>query len=110
MKVAITGSSSLVEYSLDKYLSTDVDEIISFGGEGIDECAKKYAMAYKVKYTELIPRYDIYGDEAVIVRNKQVADYADYSLVFWDGKSAGTKLFVDMFKKSGKPIFIIRRK
>lgn len=109
MRIVITGSSSLIENNLEKYLPSDVDEIVSNGGEGIDYCAKKYALAHNIKYTEFLPRYDVYGDKAVTIRNILIANYADYALVFWDGKSKNTKNFSDVFKSLNKTIYIIRR-
>lgn len=110
MRIVITGSSALVENNLEKYLPEDIDEIVSCGGEGIDYCAKKYALTHNIKYSEFMSRYDVYGDKAVGIRAVMIANYVDYALVFWDGESEETKVFADVFKRLKKTIFIIRRK
>ena len=107
MKIAIVGSRSLTSVALDKYISDDVEEIVSGGAVGIDSCAAKYAKSRKIKLTEFVPEYERYGRAAPIVRNKMIVDYADKVLVFWNGHSKGTLSVIKYAEKIGKPIEII---
>ncbi len=43
MKVAIIGSRGLQVNNLEKYLPSNISEIVSGGAKGIDCCAAKYA-------------------------------------------------------------------
>lgn len=45
--------------------------------------------------------WDIYGKSAGYIRNAEMAKYADACVVFWDGKSRGTKHMIDLAKKEG---------
>ena len=109
MKLAIIGSRELVVGfdELKKHIGEDVDELVSGGARGIDTCAQRYARENGIKMTEFLPEYERYGRAAPIVRNKQIAEYADEVLAFWDGKSRGTKSAISYFEKMGKKVTIV---
>ena len=47
------------------------------------------------------------GGAVPIVRNKQIVDYADHVVAFWDGNSKGTLSVINYAKKAGKPCDVI---
>ena len=107
MKIAVIGSRNLKVENLEEYLPADCTEIVSGGAKGIDECAAVYAKAHSLNLTEFLPQYERYKRAAPIVRNKQIVDYADLVLAFWDGKSKGTKSVIQYCEKTGKQCKII---
>ncbi len=107
MKLAIVGSRNLDKIEIEKYIPKDIDEIVSGGAKGTDSLAKEYAIEKGLKYTEFLPKYDLYGKAAPLKRNKEIADYADKAIAFWDGRSRGTKNVVELFKKRGKDVEIV---
>ncbi len=78
--------------NLEKYLPVDATEIVSGGAKGIDTCAKEYALRSKIKLTEFLPQYNIYGRSAPLKRNLEIINYSDLVIAFWDKKSAVTLL------------------
>lgn len=108
MKVAVIGSRSC-EVDIAEYLPEDTTEIISGGAMGIDSCAKMYAKAHGIKYTEFLPDYKKNGRQAPILRNIEIVDYADLVLAFWDGESSGTKFVIGRCIKTGKKIRVFRK-
>ena len=54
-----------------------------------------------------ISKYELYGRAAPIIRNKQIADYADKIIIFWNGTSKGTLSVIEYAKKQKKPYKII---
>lgn len=58
---------------------------------------------------EFFPDYKRFKRAAPIVRNKEIVNYADKVLAFWNGQSKGTKSTIDFARKKGKPIEIIIR-
>ena len=44
MKIAVIGSRTLTVRNLEKYIPKDTTEIISGGANGIDRCAKEFAV------------------------------------------------------------------
>ncbi len=109
MKIAIIGSRSIKSIDLNEYV-TDNDEIVSGGARGIDTLAAEFAKKRGIKLTEFLPEYEKYGKAAPIIRNKQIVDYADKVIAFWDGKSKGTKHTIEYAEKINKncDIFIIQ--
>ena len=108
MKLAIIGSRTITSVNLSDYLPADVTEIVSGGARGIDTVAADYAREQGIPLTEFDPDYPRYGRGTPLKRNAQIADYADEVLAFWDGVSRGTVHTVELFKKQGKPITLIR--
>ncbi len=103
MKIAVVGSRhlSVSEDMLKKYLS-EAKEIVSGGARGIDTCAADYARRNGIALIEFRPKYELYGRSAPITRNKEIVNYADRIIVFWDGFSKGTRSVIRLAKKAKK--------
>ncbi len=107
MKVAVVGSRGLKIEDFGAYLPKECDEIVSGGAAGVDSCAAAYARAAGITLTEFLPEYEKYGRAAPIVRNKQIVEYADEVIAFWDGGSKGTKWVIDHCARTGKTCRVI---
>ena len=107
MKLAIVGSRNLTNIVLDRYISEEVEEIVSGGAVGVDFCAAEYAKNKGLKLAEFFPQYERYGRAAAIVRNKKIVDYADKIIVFWNGSSKGALSVIKYAQKIGKPFEVI---
>ena len=57
MKLAVIGSRNLTDIDIDKYITADVEEIVSGGAVGVDRCAAEYARSKGLKLTEFLPEY-----------------------------------------------------
>lgn len=106
MKVAVIGSRGLQVNDLQNYLPEDTDEIVSGGAYGIDTCAEEYAKENGIPFTKIRPNYDEHGRQAPILRNVEIATYADTVLAFWDGKSKGTRFVIEYCRKHEIPVKI----
>ena len=106
MKIAVVGSRGLSKVDVGRYLF-DVEEIVSGGAKGVDCCAAEYAREHGLKLTVFLPKYERYGRAAPIMRNREIVDYADKVIVFWDGSSKGTLSVIEYAQKTGKPCEII---
>ena len=106
MKIAIVGSRNVTVSDIGKYISK-AQKIVSGGAVGVDRCAAEYAKENGIKLTELVPQYEQYGRAAPIVRNKEIVDYSDKIIAFWNGKSKGTLSVIKYAQKTGKPCEII---
>lgn len=107
MKLAIIGSRNLQINNIEQYITDAVTEIVSGGAKGIDSCAGEFALSKGIAFKEFLPDYKKYGKAAPVIRNKEIVNYSDAILAFWDGKSRGTKNVIDYCKKSNKPLHII---
>ena len=106
MKIAIVGSRNVTVSDIGKYIS-NAEEIVSGGAVGVDCCAAEYAKKNGIRLTEFLPQYERYGRAAPIVRNKEIVDYSDKIIAFWNGKSKGTLSVIKYAQKTGKPCEII---
>ena len=106
MKIAIVGSRDIIVADIGKYVS-DGDEIVSGGAVGVDRCASEYAKKHGMKLTVFLPQYTRYGRAAPIVRNKEIVDYSDRIVVFWNGESKGAQSVIQYAERRGKPCEVI---
>ncbi len=106
MKIAIIGSRNIKNINIGEYI-TEADEIVSGGAVGVDSLAVQYAKQNGIKLTEFLPEYKKYGRAAPIVRNRQIVNYADVVIAFWDGKSKGTSYTIKYAKSINKVCQII---
>jgi predicted Rossmann fold nucleotide-binding protein DprA/Smf involved in DNA uptake len=106
MRIAIIGSRNINEVNIGCYIG-QCDEIVSGGAKGVDTCAAAYAKEHGIRLVEFTPQYQQYGRAAPIIRNRQIVDYADRVLAFWDGISKGTLWVIRYAQKIGKPCQVI---
>ncbi len=106
MRTAIVGSRSITAVDIGKYVSS-CDEIVSGGAKGVDRCAAEYARRNGLRLTEFLPHYERYGRAAPIIRNKEIVDYADRIIVFWDGNSKGALSVIRYAQKVGKACEVV---
>ena len=101
MKLAIVGSRT-IEIELDKYIPYGIECLVSGGAKGIDSCVRSYAESHGIKLIEFLPEYKRYGRAAPLMRNKQIVEYADKVLIFWNGASKGSKFVIEECKRQCK--------
>jgi len=113
MKVIIAGSRDFNDYEklvkkCDFYLSNVRDiEIVSGTARGADKLGERYAKERCYPIKEFPANWDEYGKSAGSIRNREMADYADALIAFWDGKSRGTKDMIEAAQKKGLRIKVV---
>lgn len=109
MKLAVVGSreyddAEFVIEILGDYLNEfggDL-EIVSGGARGVDRIAERWAEQVGVPCVVYLPNWDAYGRGAGIVRNRDIVDYCDSLIAFWDGVSKGTLNSIKLAREAGK--------
>jgi len=97
MKVIIAGGREFNNYELlksscDRILIRQSNiEIVSGKALGADKLGEDYAKEKGYKIKEFPADWIKYKKGAGPIRNKQMAEYADGLIAFWDGQSKGTK-------------------
>ncbi len=111
MKLAVVGSRDFSDLSVvEKILTADVSritEIVSGGARGVDTAAAAFADKRGLKLKVFLPDWDKFGRAAGPIRNKQIVQYCDEVIAFWDGKSPGTKSSLMMARELGKNTTVI---
>jgi len=110
MKLAIVGSRTFNDYEMvkDSLKDLTITEIVSGGAKGADALAEKFAKVNNIPVKIFKPDWAKYGRGAGPVRNKQIVEYADKVIAFWDGESKGTKSSIDLATKELKLLSIKR--
>jgi len=133
LRVIIAGSRSFGSFTVlekecnkifkslseEGYLSGNVKqdcsnmEIISGTANGADRLGEAFALKYGIEVKRFPARWGKYGKGAGYVRNKLMAQYAAKSdelgvlIAFWDGKSKGTSMMIDLAKKNNLKVFVV---
>jgi hypothetical protein len=115
MRLIVAGSRTfdnygLLKYMLDYYLQNVKGkvEIVSGGATGADWLGERYARekGYSVKVFPADWRK--YGTAAGPKRNREMSLFATHCIVFWDGKSKGSKSMIEIAEKRGLKLRIVR--
>ena len=116
MKTIIAGSRTITNYKLIKEtldnINFKITEIVSGTAIGVDKLGEKYGLENNIQIKQFPANWDKYGKSAGYIRNKDMADYADDCIVFYNGISNGSNHMIKISKENNLilKIFIIRRK
>ncbi len=85
------------------------DDIVINSGhcKGADLLAEKYAKERGYQLILFPAKWSEYGRCAGVLRNREIVENSDIIIVFWDGKSKGTKNLIDNAISLSKPFKII---
>jgi hypothetical protein len=91
-------------------MNLDIDEveIVSGNAKGADRMGEYYASQRGYKKVLFPAKWDEYGKSAGFIRNKQMAEYADALIAFFDGESRGTKSMIELAEKNGLVINVYK--
>lgn len=107
MKTIIAGGRDIqprIHYIawLDAHVPKGTTEIVSGGAKGADTLGEWWAEKEKLDVTRFPADWKTHGRAAGPIRNKQMAEYADYLVVFPGG--GGTANMIKEAEKRGLPI------
>lgn len=115
MKVIIAGGRDFKDYDLlcqkcDQILSSVQEDIIIVSGcaLGADFLGEKYSEERGYQTFYFPANWRLYGRGAGPVRNREMADYADAAIVFWDGQSKGSAHMIETAKEKGLKVRVIK--
>lgn len=74
---------------------------------GADTLGRNYAISNGLEVLEFPANWNRYGKSAGYIRNKEMGDVADSAIVFWDGRSKGSKFMIDIMHELKKPVVAI---
>jgi len=78
-------------------------EIVSGTAGGVDRLGEAYAYSRGFAVKRFPADWESHGNSAGVIRNAEMAEYADAAIIFWNGVSKGTKNMIENMKKIGKP-------
>lgn len=127
LRIIIAGSREFNDYKLLKTSIRDIlknislesinkIKIISGTARGADQLGERFAKQFNLQVVKFPAKWDIFGKRAGYIRNEEMAKYSvkdgNYGMLvaFWDGKSRGTKHMIDLSKKHGLEVHVIKFK
>jgi len=69
--------------------------VISGGAKGVDTAAEEEAKRCGLSFRLFPANWKKHGKGAGFKRNKEMYDFCDYAVVFWDGQSKGSAWWKD---------------
>ena len=115
MRIGIVGSRSFSNFDLmERHILSaptltgqDIKAIVTGGAQGADSLAIELARKYKWKSIEYLPMWDKFpGKSASYHRNKLIVENSDIVFAFWNGKSRGTKMTIDICHELNTPCIV----
>jgi hypothetical protein len=82
--------------------------VVSGCARGVDRNGEAYAAKHGIPVALFPADWANLGKKAGMVRNCEMADYADALIAIWDGKSSGTKHMIDTAKSKGLKVYVFR--
>lgn len=113
MKVIIAGGRDFSDFPLlyskcEEILANSTNvEIVSGTARGADKLGEHYAKTRGFEIKQFPAEWDKYGKSAGYIRNKDMAEYADVLISFWNGESKGTKHMIDLASERNIIVHII---
>ena len=88
---------------------------MSGGADGVDTLAERYAEENHFAFRKMPADWNRYGKRAGYIRNDEMHRFISGfehrgCIAFWDGRSKGTLHSIELAKKYGNPIRLIRSK
>lgn len=114
-KIVIAGCRHYTNYEEAKiYIDSCISKIrkkhtlifVSGGCRGADALGERYAKEQGYPIERYPADWETFGKAAGPIRNKKMAEIADYIICFWDGKTQGTKSMIEYAIQLEKPLRI----
>ncbi len=83
-----------------------ISEVVSGGARGADRLGETWATLNKIPCARFLPDWTTHGKAAGIIRNKEMAAYAEALIALWDGQSRGTKNMIEEARKRGLKVYV----
>jgi len=111
-KIIIAGGRDFDDYFMVELAMSKVaavgDEVVSGNALGADRLGEEYAAKEGHEVKIFMPNWNKYGKKAGMMRNHDMAVYADVLIAFWDGESNGTRNMIQQALSNGLELHVYR--
>lgn len=113
MRVIIAGSRTINEKDVREALHRCpwvgfISAVVSGTARGADEFGENWAREHSININKFPADWEKFGKRAGPLRNKEMAENAEGLIAVWDGQSRGTFSMIDLAKKRGLRISVLR--
>ena len=102
---AIEMGLILMKFQL-KWAGEPIEEVVSGGAGGADSAGENWAKLWKIPVKRFPADWKKWGKIAGIMRNCEMARYANACVVFWDGRSPGSKDMIHQAMRNSLKLFV----
>lgn len=116
-KLIVAGGRDFNDYELLSRVIMDMANkeypdraisIISGMAKGADALGYFFAIKHNVVKYSFPADWNKHGRSAGFIRNKEMGNFADGLIAFWDGKSKGTAQMIQYMGSLNKPVIIVK--
>ena len=111
MKTIVAGSRDINSPKMVKEAieacDWEITEIVSGTARGVDRMGELVAKSKGIPVKQFPANWDAFGRRAGIVRNTEMARYADCLCAIWNGHSPGTKHMIDEAYRQGLKVHVL---
>lgn len=112
-KIAIVGSRQYPRLDLVKNFVISLNPlqhiVISGGAIGVDQVAEETARSIGIQTEIYKADWNQYGKSAGAIRNRTIVERADEVYAYWDEKSKGTLISINISRELNKKLFVFGR-
>ena len=105
--VCICGSDSIVELNVFRYVrSSSPGKIVSAGTNCVDLIVEKWAKNNHIDFVAYLPNYKLFGKKAPEERDKDMVDFSDVVIAFWNGSKDSVSILINYALERNKKVFV----
>lgn len=105
--VLICGSGSIKNLQLDRYVRPQSCGAVVQGADTmIDIILDSWNKSNKIENVIYQPNYKVYKKDASIVRDKEMVDFCDVVIAFWNGENDNISSIIDYAKSIGRKVIV----
>lgn len=112
MKTIIAGSRLITDYEIVvkavQAANFTISEVVSGCARGVDKLGERYATEHNIPIHHMPAQWGKLGKKAGVIRNQEMAQYAEQLIAVWDGQSKGTANMIDEAKSRHLKVFVYR--
>ena len=112
MRVIIAGSRTITDYTTLELAIINsgftITEVVSGTARGVDQLGEFWAKCNNIPVKQFPADWKgKYGKSAGMMRNNQMAEYADALIALWDGKSRGTEQMIRKARSLRRHVYVM---
>ncbi len=111
LKVIIAGSRRIEDYGFVRQAiaasGMKPTEVVCGEARGVDQLGKLWAEDNSIAVKSMPADWGLHGKYAGMLRNHEMAKYADALIAIWDGESKGTNNMIEHATRLGLRVFVI---
>lgn len=105
--VCICGSKSITAINISRYIRlSSPGKIVSSGDNCVAFIVEQWAKNNNIDFVAYLPNYKLFGKKAPEERDRDMVDFSDVVIAFWDGSKDNVAILISYALKRNKKVFV----